>query len=273
MIMAVAAAAVEREVDMRRAGRRVFLIKAPVYLAKAWAEAGAGADLGRLFLNPAALPVIEGSNIDGSTTTSTTAAGQKRKRVDDGPIPQGVVGRLMAGGSEGAVREHTISFVKLPEPSYCFSDSEKGFAVEGAARVRLDAQPVFSKEYRSFVKVREEKENVKTRELKRIDNNETDIKRPRPSLLKPKKKEDLVQDKMTRMPRSELIELIFSCFRRQEHWSLTALREYTQQPVVYLKEVLNEVCTYNKKGEHRSTFELRPEFREEKKKPAADPPA
>lgn len=118
-----------------------------------------------------------------------------------------------------------------------------------------------------------------------------------------------MQDKMTRMPRSELIELIFSCFRRQEHWSLTALREYTQQPVVYLKEVLNEVCTYNKKvprglllqrsvlredacvracvlltsrtgrsavmpqGEHRSTFELRPEFREEKKKPAADPPA
>jgi hypothetical protein len=124
---AVAAAAVEREVDMRRAGRRVFLIKAPVYLAKAWAEAGAGADLGRLFLSPSALPVIEGTNIDGSTTTttSTTAgAGQKRKRVDDGPIPQGVVGRLMAGGSEGAVREHTISFVKLPEPSYCFSDSE-----------------------------------------------------------------------------------------------------------------------------------------------------
>lgn len=56
-----------------------------------------------------------------------------------------------------------------------------------------------------------------------------------------------MQDKMTRMPRPELIELIFSCFRRQEHWSLTALREYTQQPVVYLKEVLNEVCTYNKK--------------------------
>jgi hypothetical protein len=34
-------------------------------------------------------------------------------------------------------------------------------------------------------------------------------------LVQPKKKEDLVQDKMTRMPRSELIELIFSCFRRQ----------------------------------------------------------
>ena len=66
-------------------------------------------------------------------------------------------------------------------------------------------------------------------------------------MVQPKKKEDLVQDKMTRMPRPELIELIFSCFRRQEHWSLTALREYTQQPVVYLKEVLNEVCTYNKK--------------------------
>jgi hypothetical protein len=56
--------------------------------------------------------------------------------------------------------------------------------VEGSARVRLDAQPVFSKEYRSFVKVREEKENVKLREVKRIVDTETDIKRPRPSLIK-----------------------------------------------------------------------------------------
>jgi hypothetical protein len=130
---AVAAAAVEREVDMRRAGRRVFLFKAPVYLAKAWAEAGPGADLGRLFLGPAGLPVIEGATAGDATTattaTTTTATGEaadrKRKRAaDELVIPQGVVGRLLAGGSEGAVREHTVSFVKLPEPSYCFSDSD-----------------------------------------------------------------------------------------------------------------------------------------------------
>jgi hypothetical protein len=40
---------------------------------------------------------------------------------------------------------------------------------------------------------------------------------------------------------------------QQEHWSLQALREYTQQPVVYLKEQLNELCIYNKKV-HISKF-------------------
>lgn len=35
--------------------------------------------------------------------------------------------------------------------------------------------------------------------------------------------------------------------KTQEHWTMQALREYTQQPTAYLKEILTEVCDYNKK--------------------------
>jgi hypothetical protein len=108
---------VEREVDMRRAGRRVFLVKAPVYLARAWAAAEPGADVGRLFLAPSALPIIEGT-ASATTPSVTDANDKKRKRDDD------VVGRLLAAGAEGGLREHTISFVQLPEPSYFFSDTK-----------------------------------------------------------------------------------------------------------------------------------------------------
>lgn len=49
--------------------------------------------------------------------------------------------------------------------------------------MRWDTQPVFSQEYRSLVKVREEKENVKTRFVKRVESTETDIKPVRPSTV------------------------------------------------------------------------------------------
>lgn len=50
--------------------------------------------------------------------------------------------------------------------------------------MRWDAQPVFGQEYRSLVKVREEKENIKTREVKRYEGTETDIKPVRPTAIK-----------------------------------------------------------------------------------------
>jgi len=34
-----------------------------------------------------------------------------------------------------------------------------------------------------------------------------------------------------------------------------------------LKEVLNEVCNYNTSGKHKSTYELKPEYRTAPKKP------
>jgi len=263
------------EVCTKRTAQRLFLVKAPVYLARAWHEAAAGAELGRLCLTPAAVPVLCGTD---------AAAGQdkKRKREHD-PVPHGVVGRLTA---QSGLRDHLISLTKLPEPAFCFSD-EKGIVMEGTAQVRLDAQPVFNSEYRNFVKGREQKENFKSREVKVIQENETDVKRPARlvSITAPVKRADAVQDKMTRMPQKELIELLFSCFRRQvrsvillfvpltslsnhkkEYWSIKALRECTRQPTVYLRQVLDEVCIYSKKGEHKNMFELRPEYKEKKTK-------
>lgn len=42
--------------------------------------------------------------------------------------------------------------------------------------------------------------------------------------------------------------------------SLTTLQNY-------LKEVLSEVCSYNTSGKHKSTYELKPEYRTAPKKP------
>lgn len=68
---------------------------------------------------------------------------------------------------------------------------------------------------------------------------------------------------MARIPRNQLLDLIFQSFREKPRWGIKALRERTQQPEVYLKEVLSEVAFLNKTGEFASLWELKETFKDE----------
>lgn len=61
---------------------------------------------------------------------------------------------------------------------------------------------------------------------------------------------------MARLPRNQLLDLLFQLFREQPRWSFKPLRERTQQPEVYLKEVLNEIATLHRSGEYNGMWEL-----------------
>lgn len=37
--------------------------------------------------------------------------------------------------------------------------------------------------------------------------------------------------------------------------------QITKQPIVYLKDILKEVCNYNLKNPHKNMWELKPEYR------------
>ena len=50
-------------------------------------------------------------------------------------------------------------------------------------------------------------------------------------------------ERMTRMPRNQLLDSLFALFREREQWPIKLLREKTQQPEVYLKEVLSEIAS------------------------------
>jgi transcription initiation factor TFIIF subunit beta len=75
---------------------------------------------------------------------------------------------------------------------------------------------------------------------------------------------------MARIPRNQLLDLLFEAFRAQAYWPLRALRERTQQPEQYLKEVLTEVASLHRAGEHAGTYELKPQFAADGTKSEAD---
>lgn len=70
------------------------------------------------------------------------------------------------------------------------------------------------------------------------------------------------ENKTTRMPQNELLDLIYECFREYKYWPFKALKARLQQPESYLKQTLEMVAHLVKSGDFAMTWELKPEARE-----------
>jgi transcription initiation factor TFIIF subunit beta len=68
-------------------------------------------------------------------------------------------------------------------------------------------------------------------------------------------------NKAERMEKSSLLTVLFSLFASQERYTLKVLREKTNQPLVWLKQVLAEICDFNSSGPHKDTYELKQEYK------------
>ncbi|CAI0435941.1 unnamed protein product [Linum tenue] len=104
-----------------------------------------------------------------------------------------------------------------------------------------------------------------------IDDNRGMHMRPMPGMVglmssnsKEKKKPQPVKQtevKRTRRDRGELEDIMFKLFEKQPNWALKQLVQETDQPAQFLKEILNELCVYNKRGSNQGTYELKPEYK------------
>lgn len=70
------------------------------------------------------------------------------------------------------------------------------------------------------------------------------------------------ENKTTRMPQNELLDLIYQCFREYKYWPFKTLKARLQQPEAYLKQTLEMVAHLVKSGDFAMTWELKPEARE-----------
>lgn len=86
------------------------------------------------------------------------------------------------------------------------------------------------------------------------------------SWLRPQQQRKAIQrnpeGKATRIPRNELLDMLFRLFEQSEYWSLKSLRERTRQPEVYLRDVLEAIAVLHKRGPQASKYGLRDEFKQ-----------
>ena len=64
-----------------------------------------------------------------------------------------------------------------------------------------------------------------------------------------------------RMPKKDLLDLLFRLFEEYEYWSMKGLKERTKQPESYLKESLESIANLIKKGPYTSKYSLKPEYK------------
>lgn len=65
----------------------------------------------------------------------------------------------------------------------------------------------------------------------------------------------------TRMDKPQLLDALISHFHSAPYWALKSLNQHVQQPQMYLRECLSEIATLVPKGPYANMWTLKPEFK------------
>ncbi|CAL4961160.1 unnamed protein product [Urochloa decumbens] len=236
-----------KPLETARADRPVWLMKCPTVVSRAWQEAAAAA-------------------------TSNPEAGGAN------PNPNPVVAKFkmeMAQANNGNTpKSYSLNMYSDFVPMRVFSESNQGkYACEGKVDQKFDMEPHSENlvEYGKLCRERTTKSMAKPRRVEVLVDDTGNRMRPMPGVppipstttnSKDKKKPvPKYEMKRTRRNRTDMENILFKLFERQPNWSLKHLIQETDQPEQFLKEILSDLCVYNKRGPNQGTHELKPEYK------------
>ncbi|RAL53117.1 hypothetical protein DM860_006789 [Cuscuta australis] len=252
----VGGAAAAATVDTGRAERSVWLMKCPLVVSRSWQSQAAAATSSAAADIPLVGKVVV--SLDPLQPEDSHQFTMEMAGNDVGNIPKG----------------YSLDMSKDFVPMCIFSETNQGkVAIEGKVEHKFDMKPHSRNmdEYRKMCRERTNKSMIKNRQIQIIDNDHGVHMRSMPGMLgliasssKEKKKAAPVKGpevKRTRRDRGELEDIMFKLFERQPNWTLKQLVQETDQPAQFLKEILNELSVYNKRGANQGTYELKPEYK------------
>ncbi|RKO92136.1 transcription initiation factor IIF, beta subunit-domain-containing protein [Blyttiomyces helicus] len=238
------------ELDVAQMNRKVWLVKVPTFVAKKWASVGDdGAELGRVRIHS-----------DSSTPGSST--------------PKMTLHMPDAAWAADVPQTYNLTHTSQPVNSYIFTespDTAKAVNIAGTVKKQATVLPVVDEDYRMIMKARTKatsaansKRVVKMMDVKELRSSDwmagsggatgggfASLSKKRSS-----------SEKKERMPRDDLLNVLFKCFKEYRYWTLKGLTDRTKQPQAWLKEVLLDASILNKRGPYNGMYELKPEFRD-----------
>ncbi|GLT57967.1 hypothetical protein SLA2020_308970 [Shorea laevis] len=244
-----------------RADKSVWLMKCPPVVARSFQSRASSSDT-----HPAAKVVLSLDPL----------------RSDD-PSSLQFTMEMAASETSHVPKSYSLNMFKDFVPMCVFSETNQGrVGTEGKVEHKFDMKPHEEniEEYGRLCRERTNKSMIKNRQIQVIDNDRGVHMRPMPGMVglissntKDKKKTAPVKQsdmKRTRRDRGELEDIMFKLFESQPNWALKQLVKETDQPAQFLKEILNELCVYNKRGTNQGTYELKPEYKKSVEDTGAD---
>ncbi|KAL6079440.1 General transcription factor IIF subunit 2 [Balamuthia mandrillaris] len=257
------------KVELESVNRPIFLVKMPVFVAKHWHNLPPGAELGRVTMPEEFFAITEAVGREMSPSAkSQTGEVRKRKIAEEAENLRKLSGAELQITAPEILQQgtypdrHTLKIQSVPNPSYCFIEErqKKRVKMQGTVAARMICEPHDTKTYRTLVKNRQEASEQVTMFLRPYDDSEP-ASQPKPFTRQAPKKAE-APDKKTRLDRQDLINLLFLHFEQKPYWTLKDLLHVTKQPTVWLKQILTELCTINKKGPNKNKWELKPEYKQ-----------
>ncbi|XP_045805378.1 transcription initiation factor IIF subunit beta [Trifolium pratense] len=237
--------------ETSKAERSVWLMKCPVAVAKSWQNHPPSQPLSKVvFSIDPLLPEHDPAHLQFTMEMSGTE-------------------------SLNMPKTYSLNMFKDFVPMCIFSETNEGdkVALEGKVEHKFDMKPRHEniEDYGKLCRERTKKSQIKNRQVQVITDDGGAHMRPMPGMIglvssnfKDKKKTQPVKQtdtKRTRRDRGELEDIMFKLFEKQPNWALKQLVQETDQPAQFLKEILNELCIYNKRGANQGTYELKPEYK------------
>ncbi|GAB0092915.1 General transcription factor IIF subunit 2 [Sergentomyia squamirostris] len=248
---------VDKELDLSNAGRGVWLVKVPKYIANKWEKAPGNIDVGKLKISK-----VPGQKAQVSLTLSDAVINldpeekiPKDHRLDVSVVTKqtlGVFSHVVPGKSDEVVPESEKLFMegRIVQKLECRPYADNCYMKLKLESIRKASQPVrrvqsLEKIVHNYKPVSDHKHNIEYKERKKTEG------------------------KKARDDKNAVQDMLFNAFEKHQYYNIKDLVKITKQPIGYLKEILKEVCDYNMKNPHKNMWELKKEYRhyktEEKK--------
>lgn len=239
--------------------RKCWLVKVPKFVSDKWKSANSFNDFGRLRIyknndlngNPR-VELILPDTIDAIDTAADTPATANNDNI----IP----------------KKYKINMTNMATKNqYIFTQDSKGHAVAIIGKIEHEAtaSPIIDADYKKIMQSRTKQAtdlqngrqaqilNGRDRGLIATAGNQWDAGSR--FMARGIEKKRFVEKK-ERLGRDDLLDLIFSIFETKKFVGLKELLEKTNQPLVWLKQVLGDVCDLYRKGPNSGSYGLKVEY-------------
>lgn len=230
------------ELDLTASARPIWLVKVPKYVAQRWEKSDKNGHIGKIRIGK------KFGKPDISLVMDERVA-KTKLTPDDPDIPV----------------EHKLQVMSaLPGTMMVYSTGTTDkLSVEGKVVERLECRPVGSDSYMLMKRKQIELAHKPTKVTQQIKDRPVNAYKPiaRHKELAAYEKKKKEEGKKPRLEKDKLMDILFSAFETHQFYQLKDLCRITQQPVPYLKEMLQEIGTYHQRAPHKYMWELKAEYR------------
>ncbi|XP_078039517.1 transcription factor TFIIFbeta isoform X2 [Augochlora pura] len=274
--MSANASHTEKELDLSNAGRGVWLVKVPKYIANKWEKAPGNIEVGKLKITKSPGQKAEVSLKLSEAVLALKEPGEeeipKQHRLDVTTVTKQMLGVFSHVTRKSLKLIPSIYHLKLHlqivhrsaasnNSDSIVPETEKLY-MEGRIVQKLECRPYADNCYMKLKLQSIKRASVPQRSVQQLDRvvqNFKPVSDHKHNIEYAEKKK--AEGKKMRDDKDAVLDMLFAAFEKHQYYNIRDLVKITRQPIVYLKEILNEVCNYNLKNPHRNMWELKPEYR------------